>query len=287
MADEEGITFDCQGVALAGVLHHARADQGLAVVMVVGGPQYRVGSHRLYVKLARHLVAVGVSVLRFDCRGMGDSDGQSSSFANVGADIESALAYCAHRKPNARLLLFGLCDGASACAMLGGTAHRVLGMILLNPWVRTDSSEGHAMLSNYYPKRLAQIEFWRRLVSGGVQVLPAVRSLLDAVWSATRCSHKQLRSADSHFIERMRSGLDRFQGKVVIALSEDDLVAAESRRLFATSPAWAKLLRTGRFTIVDLHGADHTLSSDAGVSQFIAAIRLWLRDTKGSSYHVR
>ncbi len=47
----------------------------LGVLIVVGGPQYRVGSHRQFVLLARALAARGFAAMRFDCTGMGDSDG--------------------------------------------------------------------------------------------------------------------------------------------------------------------------------------------------------------------
>lgn len=45
------------------------------VVIIVGGPQYRAGSHRQFVLLARALATAGYPVLRFDYSGMGDSDG--------------------------------------------------------------------------------------------------------------------------------------------------------------------------------------------------------------------
>ena len=45
------------------------------VLIVTGGPQYRAGSHRQFVLLARFLAARGMAVLRFDYRGMGDSEG--------------------------------------------------------------------------------------------------------------------------------------------------------------------------------------------------------------------
>ena len=40
--------------------------QNTGVVIVVGGAQYRVGSHRQFVQMARLLAAAGYPVLRFD-----------------------------------------------------------------------------------------------------------------------------------------------------------------------------------------------------------------------------
>ena len=72
-ASEFPVVFSCGGDQLVGMVHPAAARLG--VVIVVGGPQYRVGSHRQFVLMARDLAREGYPVLRFDYRGMGDSDG--------------------------------------------------------------------------------------------------------------------------------------------------------------------------------------------------------------------
>ena len=70
---ERFATFECGDDTCIGIVASnadvaSRADIG--VVIVVGGPQYRVGSHRQFVTLARALAASGVPALRFDYRGM-------------------------------------------------------------------------------------------------------------------------------------------------------------------------------------------------------------------------
>jgi len=72
---EEALVFDCGGSSLIGVLSGAALAAERGVLIVVGGPQYRAGSHRQFTLLARHLAERGVPTLRFDYRGMGDSDG--------------------------------------------------------------------------------------------------------------------------------------------------------------------------------------------------------------------
>ena len=55
-AAEQAFTFGAGPASLIGVLHHAQAPgNSRGVVVVVGGPQYRVGSHRQFVLLARAL----------------------------------------------------------------------------------------------------------------------------------------------------------------------------------------------------------------------------------------
>ena len=71
---EQAFTFDCDGESLLGLLHRPAADapadaEQTGVVIIVGGPQYRAGSHRQFVHLARALAGAGHPVLRFDVRG--------------------------------------------------------------------------------------------------------------------------------------------------------------------------------------------------------------------------
>ena len=79
---------------------------------MVGGPQYRVGSHRQFVLLARDLAADGFPVFRFDYRGMGDSEGEFRGFEHVEDDIAAAVEAFRSASPGLReIVLWGLCDG--------------------------------------------------------------------------------------------------------------------------------------------------------------------------------
>ena len=83
---EEAVTFPCEGQALVGVLAKPESPQDIGVVVIVGGPQYRAGSHRQFVLLSRALAVAGFAVLRFDYRGMGDSEGEQRDFESASVD---------------------------------------------------------------------------------------------------------------------------------------------------------------------------------------------------------
>lgn len=87
---EHALTFDCAGAALQGVLACPARPAATGVLIVVGGPQYRAGSHRQFVLLARRLATAGYAVLRFDVRGMGDSEGEAGGFEALSDDIAAA-----------------------------------------------------------------------------------------------------------------------------------------------------------------------------------------------------
>src|ERR1041385_7937579 len=83
---ERAVTFDCASERLVGVVAEPDNASEVGVVVVVGGPQYRVGSHRQFLLLSRRLVDAGIAVLRFDYRGMGDSTGATCSFDDISLD---------------------------------------------------------------------------------------------------------------------------------------------------------------------------------------------------------
>ena len=90
---ERALTFACESEPLLAVLHTPDADKDkkIGVVIVVGGAQSRVGSHRMFVTLARGLADLGCAVLRFDRRGMGDSGGDDPGFDDCNEDIIAAV----------------------------------------------------------------------------------------------------------------------------------------------------------------------------------------------------
>ena len=54
---ERVLLLECEGDRLLGIVSEAAPDKDapIGVVIVVGGPQYRAGSHRQFVQLAREL----------------------------------------------------------------------------------------------------------------------------------------------------------------------------------------------------------------------------------------
>src|SRR5688572_14342340 len=92
---EHFVIVDCAGDQCIGV--YSQPDPGasrpssIGIVVIVGGPQYRIGSHRQFVTLARDLARAGIPVLRFDYRGMGDSDGDFRTFESIDRDIDAAV----------------------------------------------------------------------------------------------------------------------------------------------------------------------------------------------------
>ena len=98
---EEPLVFECAGEALVGILSLPATYVRTAVVIVVGGPQYRAGSHRQFVSLARCLAAGGIAALRFDHRGIGDSAGRQRPFDSIDCACENSLRQNVNNLPRA------------------------------------------------------------------------------------------------------------------------------------------------------------------------------------------
>lgn len=255
MSGKRAIAFACGGHWLYGVLDLPPAPHTRGVLMVVGGPQYRAGSHRQFVLLARTLAAQGVAAMRFDYRGMGDSEGAIRDFEQVDQDLRSAIDTFFAEVPQLReVVLWGLCDAASAAALYAAGDARVTGLALLNPWVRTESGAAKATIKHYYRARLLDAGLWKKIASGKFELRKALDSFTGLLGSARK------EAASGALPDRMHDGLGKFGGKVLVMLCGADLTAQEFSDLSASSPKWTSLMAAPRFTRRLLPKADHTCS---------------------------
>jgi len=276
---ERPVLFPCEGEQLVGVVALPESAARVAVVVIVGGPQYRAGSHRQFVQLARRLAGAGFPTMRFDYRGMGDSTGAPRTFEECGPDIAAAIdAVRAHCPGVERVVLWGLCDAASAALDYWHKARdaRIGALALLNPWVRSETTLAKAHIKHYYAQRLVSKEFWAKLFSGGFapgEALAAfARNLRRAFSGPPRASGR----AKEAFQERMAAGLRAFPGPVLLMLSGDDLTAKEFLEYAQSDPGWRGLLQRAGLERHDFPGADHTFSNAGAAGEVEARTLSWL-----------
>jgi exosortase A-associated hydrolase 1 len=273
MPTETPFFFDVAGCALFGITNVPATAPRLGVVIVVGGPQYRVGSHRQFVLLARALAQAGAASFRFDYRGMGDSDGPAVGFEAIDLDIRAAIDAFFARVPELEgVVLWGLCDGASAIAFYGDDP-RVVGRALYNPWVRTDRGEARAILRRHYLRRLVDPGFWSKLADGRVRIGASAAS----AWNIFRRTLRPLSRTGTLLPERVAAGLARHSHPVLIVLSGNDTVAAEFEAQSRTEPALMAVLEGSNVQQVRLAGMDHTFSKAVWTEAAIRATLQWLQ----------
>lgn len=288
---ETPIVFPCGEYQLLGILHTGKPDAKIGVIVIVGGPQYRVGSHRQFLLLSRHLAEQGYPVMRFDYRGMGDSEGEAVTFENIDEDIRSAIdAMYVHCPGLNGVVLWGLCDAASAIAFYAHADHRVCGSVLLNPWVHTEEGRAETYLRHYYLKRLISREFWGKFFSGGFELRVTLNSIIADVVAAVKGRVRLL--AQSIFKlsdvryglnnlalpDRMLCGLQQFKKPVLLILSGRDYTADEFRDLISRSKDWKKWIAGSKIKELIIPETDHTFSSAIWRDTVANETLFWLKE---------
>ena len=242
---------------LMSIIHPGQKETNIGVLIVVGGPQYRVGSHRQFVQLARALAENGYSTMRFDYTGMGDSYGSKASFDQVDLDIKTAIDAFFKEQPHIeRLVIWGLCDAASAALIYAHQDDRVSGLVLLNPWLKSDQAMGKAMLKFYYIQRLLSKDFWKKLLAGNVKVRESMSDV--KTFTTASLSEDEAKSSMS-YQSRMLSGFKAFEGKSLFILSGNDLTAKEFETQAFSNKVWLKAVKQ-KSSIERLPKSDHTFS---------------------------
>jgi alpha/beta superfamily hydrolase len=160
---EEQVSFLSQQQAISGVLHLPDTTPAPGVVMCHGFTGHKAETHRLFVNAARDLAQHGLTVLRFDFRGSGDSAGEFRDMTISGeiADASAALDFLASHPqadPN-RLALLGLSMGGCVAACLAGRDVRVRALVL---WAAAAHPERlfNALAPEFAGKELLDYSGW-------------------------------------------------------------------------------------------------------------------------------
>ncbi|HEX8447327.1 MAG TPA: hydrolase 1, exosortase A system-associated [Sphingomonas sp.] len=253
------LSLPCAGADIAATFDDAAGSTGLLIVG--GGTEIRAGAHGGMAHLAAAVAAAGWPVLRYDRRGVGDSGGDDPGFAGSGPDIAAAAAALRQRLPaGGRIVGFGLCDGASALALHHADAG-MDGLLLANPWVVEPVGDlpPPAAVRAHYAARLMDWRFWKRALTGGVDLRKAARGV--ASLGAT---------TDTSLSGRIAAALDAGGRPLAILLARGDGTA------IAFDDAWNgktfDALRA-RTEVVRIDSASHTFAAGdaAMLSAFVIA----------------
>lgn len=255
------LSFPVEGANCAATIDDAGGRHGLLIVS--GGNEIRCGAHRGMARLAARVAQAGYPVLRFDRRGIGDSEGANLGFEHSADDIAAAIELFRSECPGlSRITAFGNCDAATALIL----HHRRDGpdaLLVANPWTIDTSAqdaEVETMLPSpdairaRYARKLRDPHEWLRLVRGGVNLAKLWRGLQATIAP----------SPPSELAERVRHALERIDAPVTILIAERDTTA------MAFMAHWATTIDTDRdnLGLFSIDSASHSFAD--------AEARAWL-----------
>lgn len=234
----------------------------LGAIFLNAGAIRRVGPNRMWVDASRRWAARGVPSLRLDLEGLGDSEGEAPSFADLGELyvpelIDRARVAIDHLQDHSELhqfVLAGLCSGAYGSFHGALRDERAVAAFMLNP--RTLLWDASQNTLRELRRGLLKPSSWRIILRGYVHPR-RIRGLARQVPRAV--------------LERARSGRRERGGDDELARALDALHRAEKRLLFIFSedePLHDQLQREGRLgqgerwpnlQLELIPGSDHTL----------------------------
>ena len=217
--------------------------------------------------------------LRFDYTGMGYSEGPQKEFYEIDDDISAAIDLVCKTNPEIEnIYLWGLCDAASALAFFAHGDSRISGLVLLNPWVRSEESHSKMLLSEYYFRRLFDFEKWKELLISPKKIVSAVVSFAGVIINIIKSAFKtksennaglelSLDHRKNDIADAMFKGLSHYAGKICLILSGNDLTAAEFEQVLGDSGWLNEKLNQEKTIVHRIDNATHTFPSAAWRSQ--------------------
>lgn len=164
--EQLAIRFNCHGSGMVGIIDLPERPLPRGVLVVAGQPYSRLGAQRQFAMLARALARRGIAVMRFDHRGVGDSEGCDYN----DSDVRTAVQEFCEQVPSVREVVLlapgsgapndNIIATASACARLD---RRVRALLLLDPRRRGGRRATHLLAApTRAPAPIGAALFWRR-----------------------------------------------------------------------------------------------------------------------------
>ena len=293
---QETVSFPCEGFQLRGSLHRPTAaiEGDTAIVILNQGPLDRSGAHRLSVKCARRWAAQGFPVLRFDARGVGDSEGDWATpedgapikllYKNIeeGAwtlDTYAAVDHVCATTSARNVVLAGVCGGAVS-ALHAAEHPAVVGVIMVGmpvrPWgdIGIDSIVASQVEEEAkgYVKKLGKWQAWRRFFTGesDYRVLWGIgsRYIRSRVFGER---DDQLKSLNARMLKSFRA-VEASGKRMLFVFPANDYLWVEFRDLFLS-----KFKDQPPFDLQIIPDANHTFTEVAWQEQLYAILENWLQ----------
>ncbi|WP_426112739.1 alpha/beta fold hydrolase [Massilia sp. PWRC2] len=162
--DQRAIRFSCLGSSLVGIIDLPERPLPRALLMVATQRHSRLGPQRQFAMLARALARRGFAVMRFDRRGVGDSEGCDYN----DSDVRAAVHELCEQVPTVHEVLLLAAGSSAAIATASSCARldaRVCALLLLDPRRRAGRRSKQALSADSpapAPAPIGAALYWRR-----------------------------------------------------------------------------------------------------------------------------
>jgi len=260
---------------LAGDLAKGGTD-GAIIISGWGGTRY--GPQRILLQTARALADAGLTTLRLDFRGRGDSPGDPGTVTldEMIEDVTMAAEWLRTEHDVTRLHLIGICSGGNVAL---GVASQLPAVAQVVCWSLLPFMEHKAQASRQgtprwtllkqFIRKAFRPEAWRKLLRGEANVKGAVKVLAkdkegDAAEQARKTSHRDI-----------LADLAGYQGRICLLYGSRDPESAGSRTFFTD---WAARRRITCDTHT-IDGAPHNFYTTAWTTAVVRQTVEWVINT--------
>ena len=248
-----------------------------AVVVLNTGIAHRIGHHRMYVKMARELAALGHLVFRFDFSGIGDSAPRGDILNPIEAhqaDVSEALDWLTASCGVDEVILIGLCAGAEIALRYGHSDKRVIGLVLLDPTIPPTAR----FYAHYIGRRLIELRSWWSFVCGRGRIWEELSERARSAFGATTSSQSAITADQKIRSELEQLYLKSFERKlnVLIVVTGGVLEGRQSYReqLFDAFP---NVPLKGWVSLEYHKDADHTFTSEEARAALHELVLGWIK----------
>lgn len=251
----------------------------VACLMLNMGANHRIGPRRINVKLARQMAEHGISGIRFDLAGLGDSGPASGSehfLTQAVFDLQAAMNLMETTLGVRRFIVIGLCSGATNGMSAAIADSRVIGLLMFDSFA--------------FPGRRSR---WERTARRALAV-PTNPAVIGKTvrWLKRKFSATAAAAAAPHIFEPdppevtaalfRRSMTQLAERKVAVMLLYTGTVHVTDRNRDQLGP-FANEAFVKNFEYEFIGEIDHSLTSMASQQTFMAVVCDWaLRVTHGS-----
>jgi pimeloyl-ACP methyl ester carboxylesterase len=246
------------------------------LLLLNAGAVHHIGPNRLYVALARRWAALGHAVLRLDVAGIGDSPPAPGRPENLvytddaSDDVRQALAFLRRQPGVTEVHALGLCSGGYNAFKAAVAGVPLDGILLINPLTFFYKPERPAGQSEHkaasetsrYLRRIRDVDAWRKMLAGNIDVRNAGRTLARFVTDRVRGRAEELarragmKVGDDLAAELMAIVTKRIRLGFVFSAGDPGIGLLHTHG----GPTVERLRREGQLSIEIIDGPDHTFT---------------------------